>query len=306
MTTMNRTLPYMNAYGTVDISSANDVYEALDMSGLNWEVTQKKLYDEDGNEIPNFSVNTRNTDNKHLGIVSSRYTVIQNYEAFDFVNELPKEGDFKFESAGEFRDGKSIWVMGSLPEVNILGDNVANNLVFVNSHDGSTGVKVMMTPVRLICSNMINLATKKAHRIWTAKHTTHIRSKLDQARYTLSLACDYMAALDHEAKELVQKNITDAQIEAILDKMFPIDYNKDTQRKINNIILFKNNFFSCYNEADIKRFKGNAWGAINAMADLIDHKDPTRATQNYYANHWNKLINGHEVLDRFHKEIKEI
>ena len=56
MTTMNRTLPYMNAYGTVDISSANDVYEALDMSGLNWEVTQKKLYDEDGNEIPNFSV----------------------------------------------------------------------------------------------------------------------------------------------------------------------------------------------------------------------------------------------------------
>ena len=196
--------------------------------------------------------------------------------------------------------------MGTLPKVNILGDDVSNNVVFVNSHDGSSGVKVMMTPIRLICYNMINLAVKKAERMWCARHTSHIITKLDEARYTLQLANNYIEALTDEADVLANKKITDAQIEAIIDKMFPIDYTTQKQRKINNIILFKNNFFSCYNEDDIKQFRGNAWGAINAMADLIDHQDPKRLTQNYYGNHWNKLVNGHSTLDTFYKEIKSI
>ena len=301
---LNRDLPYVNAYGTVDISSADSIKQALILADMDWNVDSKLLYDENGNEIPGFRANTRSDNGKLLGIVSDRYHIIQNEEAFDFVNELPLQGDFKFESAGEFRDGKSMWVMGSLPEVNILGDDVSNNLVFVNSHDGSSGVKVMMTPIRIICSNMLNLATKKANRIWAAKHTTNITSRMEEARHTLDLANKYMIALVEEADELSNTKVTDAEIEAILDAMFPVDYNKDTARKINNVILFKNNFFSCYNESDIAQFKGTAWGAINAMADLIDHKDPNRNTSSYYSNHWNKLICGHEDFDRFYNAIK--
>ena len=301
---MERTLPYVNAFGTVDISSATNVGEALTFAGADWEVVSNKIFDESGNEIPNYRANVRKDTGDTLGIVSDRYQVVQNYEAFDFVNELPLEGDFKFESAGIFRGGRSMWIMGSLPEVNILGDDISNNVVFVNSHDGSSGVKVMMTPIRLICSNMINLATKEADRIWAAKHTSGISHKIDEARYTLSLANKYMEKLEEEALMLTGINLTDGEIEAIIDKMFPVDYNKATARKINNLITFKNNFFACYNEADISQFKGNAWGAINAMADLIDHKLPGRNTSDYYANHWNKLINGHETLDRFVKEIR--
>ena len=301
---LNRELPYMNAFGTIDISSSENIGEALQLAGMDWSVDSKLIYDENGDEIPGFRANTRSDNGKLLGIVSDRYKILQNEAAFDFVNELPLQGDFKFERAGEFRDGKSIWVMGSLPKVNILGDDISNNLVFVNSHDGSSGVKVMMTPIRVVCSNMLNLATRKADRIWAAKHTTNIASRMDEARYTLDLANKYMIALVEEADELSQIKVTDAEIEAILDAMFPIDYNKDTARKINNIILFKNNFFSCYNESDISKFKGTAWGAINAMADLIDHKEPNRNTANYYSNHWNKLINGHEDFDRFYRAIK--
>lgn len=300
----NRILPYVNAFGTVDISSANNVNEALDMAGMNWDVESSIIYDSMGNEIPGYRANVREDTHETLGIVSDRYHIIQNETAFDFVNELPMQGNFKFESAGVFRNGRSIWVMGSLPEVNILGDNVSNNLVFVNSHDGSSGVKVMMTPIRLICSNMINLATKNANRIWATKHTSNITTRLEEARYTLDLANKYMIALDNEANIMVNKKITNGDIEAILDKMFPIDYNKDTQRKINNVILFKNNFFTCYNESDIAQFKGTAWGAINAMADLIDHKLPNRNTDNFYSNHWKNLINGHTVVDTFYNELR--
>ena len=86
--------------------------------------------------------------------------------------------------------------------------------------------------------------------------------------------------------------------------MFPIDTNKDTERKIKNVTVLKNNFFGCYNEADIAKFKGTAWGAINAMADLVAHSDPTRLTESYYENAWNKLINGHPVFDDFCKRVR--
>ena len=303
MSTLTRELPYINAFGTVDISSATDVNSALSLAGLDWEVQTKAIYDEFGNEYPKFRANIKEDTNTLLGIVTDAYTVIQNAEAFDFVNNLSADG-FTFDRAGQFRDGKAIWLMGKLPETSILGDKVDNNLVFVNSHDGSQGVKVMMTPIRVACYNMLNLAIKKADRIWAAKHTRHLYSKIEEARYTLGLANVYIQELQNEADVLASKKITDAQLEAIFDTMFPIDKTKDSERKINNVSILKKNFFACYNESDIAKFKGTVWGAINAMADLVDHSAPSRNTVGYYGNAWNKLITGHPTLDTFYSMVK--
>lgn len=299
---MDRTLPYVNAYGTVDISNTNSVSEALELAELNWNVESKKLYDEYGNELPRYKGNFRDTDGELLGIVSDKYSIVQNIEAFSFVDSLVNEG-FKFDSAGSFRNGRSIWVMGNLPQTSILGDVISNNIVFVNSHDGSSGVKVMMTPIRLICSNMLNLALKRADRIWATRHIGNINTKLEEAKYTLCLANKYTEELSIEAERLVNIKISDAEIEALFDSLFPIDRNKDSERKINNLTLMKNNFIQCYNAEDIKQFKNTAYGAINAFADFVDHKDPNRITNNYYENSWYRLINGDNNLDRFYKAL---
>lgn len=300
---MNRELPYMNAYGTVDISSSNNMGEALKISGLDWEVKSKPLFNEDGDMYDKFRANVRESDGKLLGVVTDKYEVVQNWEAFDFVDNLVSEG-FKFDRAGSFRDGRSIWVMGNLPKTQILGDDISNNVVFVNSHDGSSGVKVMMTPVRLICSNMMNLALRKADRIWATKHTRSIFSKMEEAKYTLGLANKYIEELNLEAERLAQKKITINEIEAIFDIIYPVDKNKDSERKINNISIIKDNFVQCYNEADIAQFKGTAYGAINAMSDLVSHRIPNRTSDSFYENSWNRLINGHSDLDKFYNLVK--
>ena len=303
-TTLNRELPYINAFGTVDISNCTNVYSALTTSGLDWEVASKPLYDEFGKEYPKYRANVRTDSNDILGITTDAYRIVQNMEAFDFVNELANDG-FEFDRAGQFRNGGAIWLMGKLPQTQILGDEIDNNLVFINSHDGSCGVKVMMTPVRVACYNMLNLALKKATRTWSAKHTRSIYNRIEEAKYTLGLANNYMIALDIEADILANKKITDAQLEAIFDTMFPVDKNKDSERKINNVSILKKNFFACYNEADIAKFKGTVWGAINAMADLVDHSAPVRNTTDYYNNAWNKLILGHPTLDTFYKMVSK-
>lgn len=303
MSYLDRTLPHMNAYGTIDISSARTVDEALNLANMNWLVDSKPLFDENGKEYPNFSANVRADNNELLGIVSDKYRIVQNEDAFEFVNDLTLDG-FEFESAGTFKKGRSIWVMGHFPKKDILGDDIDTNVVFINSHDGSSGVKVMMTPVRVICSNMLNLALRRASRSWNTKHTKNIYSKIEEARHTLGLVDKYMEELNTEAERLAHIKITDADIEAIFDKMFPIDKTKDSERKIKNVSILKDNFVHCYDEADIRKFKGTVYGAVNAMADLVDHKTPNRITSNYYENNWNRLINGHQMLDEFYRLVK--
>lgn len=150
---------------------------------------------------------------------------------------------------------------------------------------------------------MLNLALKRADRIWATRHIGNINTKLEEAKYTLCLANKYTEELSIEAERLVNIKISDAEIEALFDSLFPIDRNKDSERKINNLTLMKNNFIQCYNAEDIKQFKNTAYGAINAFADFVDHKDPNRITNNYYENSWYRLINGDHNLDRFYKAL---
>ena len=102
-----------------------------------------------------------------MGVVSDRYRIVQNEEAFQFTDDLLGEG-VTYETAGSLQGGKKVWMLAKLPEKYIIaGDEVTPYLVFFHSHDGSSGVKVAMTPVRVVCQNTLNLALGTAKRIWT-------------------------------------------------------------------------------------------------------------------------------------------
>ena len=70
------------------VETAPTSIDALVLAGLDWTVEQKNVYAEDGSLIPGYRVNTRSTDNAALGIVSDRYKVVQNEDAFQFTDDL--------------------------------------------------------------------------------------------------------------------------------------------------------------------------------------------------------------------------
>ena len=41
----------------------------------------------------------------------------------------------------------------------IAGDEIAPYLVIMNSHDGGSGVKVAMTPIRVVCQNTLTISS---------------------------------------------------------------------------------------------------------------------------------------------------
>lgn len=284
------------------IQSAPTSADALKYAGLDWIVEPKPIYDEFGNEIANFKANTRSDNNSVLGIVTDRYKVVQNSEAFDFTDSLIG-GEVRYETAGSLKDGKTIWLLAKMEEREILGDKFEPYICFTNSHDGSGAIKVCMTPIRVVCANTLNFALNKADRIWSTRHMGDVNAKLYEAQHTLGLAEDYMAALETDIERLANKNITNDEIRSILDELFPVNSN-DSPIKQSRAKDARDNIMMCYYAPDITQFRGTAYGFLNAITDFVGHAKPTRNTANYEANNWGRIMNGHAIVDAVYNCVK--
>jgi phage/plasmid-like protein (TIGR03299 family) len=148
----------------VKVETALTSKDALKQSGLDWIVKQTPIYTGGGNHIPNYKANVRDKDNGILGIVSDRYQIVQNFEAFEFTDNLLGMG-VRYETAGSLQSGRRVWLLARLPERYVInGERIEPYLVFSNSHDGSAAITVAMTPIRIACMNTLNLALRYAKR----------------------------------------------------------------------------------------------------------------------------------------------
>ena len=278
--------------------------DALRLAGLDWTVEQKEIELVGGSEaIPAYKANVRSSDNKVLGIVGNRYKIVQNSEAFNFTDDLIG-GDVRYETAGSLQGGKLIWLLARLPETEICGDKTETYCCFTNTHDGSGAVRVVMTPVRVVCNNTLNLALSSAKRVWSTRHTGDMDAKRIEAQQTLDLAGAYMDGLAKEADRLANKTVTDERLKQIVDDLFPINETKDSERVKSNMKQLRNEYMVCYFAPDIKQFRNTAWGAVNAMADMADHNKPLRNTQTFAENNFYRVLNGHYLVDQMYAAVK--
>lgn len=276
--------------------------DALRLAQLDWTVDQHPVF-ADGNEIAGYKANVRSSDGKCLGIVSNRYKVVQNVDAFSFTDSLIG-GDVRYETAGSLNGGRKIWLLARLPETEICGDKTDPYMVFSNTHDGTGAVRVCMTPVRVVCNNTLNLALGSAQRAWSVRHVGDISAKLNEARHCLDMANQYMGELGIEADRLANKTVTDERLKQILDELFPAnDDMSDIQKR--HVQRIKDEYMVCYFAPDIAKFRGTAWGAVNAMSDMVTHNKPHRNTANYRENNWGRVMSGHWLMDAMTAAVRK-
>ena len=112
-----------------EVQEAPTSADALICAGLDWQVVQKDVYTKDGQPILGYRVNLRSTDNAALGIVSDRYKIVQNADAFKFTDDLLGEG-VTYETAGALQGGRKVWMLARMPHRYIIaGDEIASYLV---------------------------------------------------------------------------------------------------------------------------------------------------------------------------------
>ena len=272
--------------------------EALAAAGLDWNVVQKKIYTEDWNNVPGFYANIRDSDNRVLGVVTQRYRIVQNREAFAFTDGLLGEG-VRYEMAGSLRDGRKTWILARLPkQYRLAGDKVMPYLVFCNSHDGSGSIKAAMTPIRVICNNTLNLALQRAERIWTASHTGDMEGKLQDAKRTLFMAENYMNELSKEADRLCRRKVSDAEVREYIRMLLPVADNA-TETTEKNIKKLREDLRDRYYHApDLGEVGKNGYRFINAVSDFATHAKPLRETARYKENLFLKTIEGNPLIDK--------
>lgn len=286
------------------VAEAPNSKDALRLAGLNWKVLQEPVYTENEELIQGYKANVRDTDRKVLGVVTDRYKVIQNEEAFAFTDTLLGEG-VRYETAGSLQEGRRVWMLARLPREFIIGgERISPYMVFSNTHDGSGAVKTALTPIRVVCNNTLNLALRTAKRSWSMIHTGDISGKIEEAKNTLFLADEYMTALGQEFENLRKIKLSEKQVLDYIKILLPMEENYSLLQKRGVEKLRVDMKMRYFDAPDLKDVGNNGYRFVNAVSDFATHSTPRRKTANYKENIFARTADGNPMIDRAYQLVK--
>ena len=285
----NREIPWHNLGIIVD--GAKDATEALSLAQLNWTVTKSDLPIQ--TPIPTVDgVTTITVADKFmtyrdhpklglqaLGVVGTQYQVIQNSEAFDFLNHLVDESGAVFETAGSLHGGRQVFMSMKMPEaVSLAGgqDSIDMYLMATTSHDGSKAFTAAVTPIRPVCSNTVAMALASAKSTWYLRHTSNVKGKVAQAREALGMFWAYQTEFVETVDKLASTKITDKEIEAFLKSVIK-EPKKQTDRRDAKVETVRAEIKALMNAPTQANIAGTRWAAYNAVVEWADWAKPIRS-----------------------------
>lgn len=287
-----------------NIEEAPASKEALIAAGLNWNVRSEDIRLKNGEIVKGYKANVRDTDGTVLGVVTDRYRVVQNREAFAFTDALLGEG-VQYETAGSLLGGRKVWMLARMPHEYVIGgEQISPYLLFSNTHDGSGAIRAAITPIRVVCNNTLNLALQTARRSWSLMHKGKIQERLEEARNTLFLGEQYMNALEEEFDVLRKKELTDRQVQEYIHLLLPVE-PEISERQRNNILWLRRDLERRYFDApDLQETGRNAYRFINAVSDFATHAEPLRKTAKFKENLFARTIEGNPLIDKAYQMMR--
>ena len=339
---------------TMDVSDCKTSAEVMEKAKMNWDVDKCELVAEmpfgvnrdnsisvgefahDGyiyRRCPNAYGTFRTDNNVPLGVVKQKYEVVQNRDAFAFFDNAIGRGEAVWDKAGWFGNGEKIVVTAKLPGTidGPEGSPIDKYLVFANSHDGSCSVNIMFTPVRIICTNMLNSALNNADSYIRIRHTSSASSRLDFAEGIIAAAIEQAKSAeeiykslgkcrmteDNVIKYLSETVLSEAEQNAIrefdpvngLKKLLQRDYycmesTGISMRKANTFAKMYDYYLNGIGQNEIL---GTAWGAYNAVTGYYSNvveMEPRKRMDSLTWGTANRTMN--IALDRAYNLLKAV
>lgn len=235
-----------NQFGTIFHDENVTIQDAFDEAGLNYNVEQAPLLrvpqavvdailagepvdfaPTAQNIITSHKATVRSDANRTLGVVGRDYGIVQNTKAFEFIDFIGECSGTqpRIVSAGALGYGERIYVTAQLGEDSYLNpdDAVKNYVVFTTSHDGSGAVMCMMTPVRVVCQNTLNMAIRNCPNKVVFKHTKNVNVRMDwEVEENRRRAAEVFTRSVQFSKEFLERML--ALREQVVDRNYVRDF----------------------------------------------------------------------------------
>ena len=289
--------------------------EAIEKAGLDWTVSLNPIFtgvtdaggEEYPQEVPNFFATVRDTDNSVLGVVGNRYTPIQNIECFDFMDTVVDDSDAKYETAGSLHNGRIVWMLLNLNKSVQVDEDVTHNyLLLTNSHDGSSSLKGLTTPIRVVCANTLRMALGNMRNSFSFRHTKNLQGKVAQARSILAQSYNYVDAFQLEMEKLLDTEVTNDAFKEIMDTVLPIpEPTTENVKAVTRITNIRGEINSLFNNPEFDTQKNTAWALINATSNYEQWKSSIRGKASRSEKLAQKTLIGTEnpITNRVHQLV---
>jgi phage/plasmid-like protein (TIGR03299 family) len=313
--------PAWHGLGKV-LEAAVTAREAIKLACLDWTVEKRPLrtWGDDGAslEVPGWYATVRTDTNAVLGVVSSQYRVLQNRDAFAFMDEAIQTGAAMWETAGALKDGKRVWMLARFPQpVEIRkGDEVKPYALLSNGHDGGMAVHILPTTVRVVCNNTLNLALSPTDGQMVVRHVQSLRGKIELAKRHLSVIGQRVEKFQDEAQLLSRVLVaSELRLRNYAEQFYPahtkpnfsdgkallsaiVNGKSDRQEVVRDLLaahyaeserIAKRNagiLDQIVDKFERDPARGTAWGAYNAVSHYVDHQATYKTPENRLSSVW--------------------
>jgi phage/plasmid-like protein (TIGR03299 family) len=281
--------PAWNQVGTLIDQSASGP-EALRVTRLDWRVVQWPLAavsPEGWGTVTakDFVANVREDTKDVLGVVSRKSPPLQNRQAFAFADAIVTEGKARYEAAGALRGGRRVWILLRLDgELGAgLDDPIQPYLLLFHAHDGSACLRALLTSVRVVCANTLNLALSGGRGEGVAiRQLSDAPGRPGEAQRMLDLAHRRFSAFGLEVDVFRSVSMTGVRLRRYFDSLLPPlvmgprSGERERDNRLKSLDRLNANFEDELNT--LPGMRGTLWAALNAATEFADHQRKIRGS----------------------------
>jgi len=210
-----------------------------------------------------------------VGVTSPSYSILQNEEVTDFLEETIQVSGAAYDSAGELKNGSLVYFAAKMPQgITIDGnDSLDTYIVIKNGHDGGTPLVLEIKHIRLLCTNGM-AGWKNMNRV-SIRHTSRMAARHDEVRRALQIVNAEHELFQQQVQGLYELSMTDNKFKKIVEQAFPLDKDA-TLRTQNSVEATRETVWGIYRGDTQRNIHGTQWGAWQAFVEYADWSRPVR------------------------------
>jgi phage/plasmid-like protein (TIGR03299 family) len=216
------------------------------------------------------------------------------------VDSVMYEAGAIYQSAGELRGGKKIFMAAKLPNTLDLTlknvDPVEAFLVASNTHDGTDSLRFEIKYLRLICTNGMTRWTNASSISF--RHSARMNVKIEDVRQTLGVVLKSNEEFNLLSSALFDKKVANSDFWSIVKDVLPLDEDNMTERQQNNVRERHQMLLGIWNGHTQENIKGTAWGIVNAFTEYEQWTRTTRSANDFAAGERFMMNQGTSLSDR--------